>query len=289
MTLYAKPGIKAAWAETGDTFEPTLAEVQAGWPGGDEPPSRQRFNWILNYVANAVRHLMQNGIVTWDPADQYPAGGFVRGSDGEIYVAVTGSTNQNPTTDSTDTYWKKWVPVSPYEVGQVAAFARTSAPTGWLKANGTTIGNAASGATQRANDDTFALYDVLWNNFTNTVLVIQTNAGVDTTRGVSASADFAAGKRMPVPDLRGEFIRGYHDGRTVDPDYATRELGAPQADLFKNHTHGLGISSDTGDTGTSPGQAGLDPYISSTPAVVTSEGGVETRPRNVAMLYCIKL
>jgi hypothetical protein len=75
-------------------------------------------------------------------------------------------------------------------------------PLGYLLCNGQTIGNASSGST-RANEDTFDLYKVLWDNINNTDLPILDSDGNPTTRGVSALDDFNANKRMPLPDLRG--------------------------------------------------------------------------------------
>jgi microcystin-dependent protein len=91
--------------------------------------------------------------------------------------------------------------------GILAPYTGTSAPSGWVMASGPkTIGNATSGGTERANADTSALFTLLWNSFTNTELVIQDSAGSNTTRGASAAADFAANKRMPLPDIRGRVI-----------------------------------------------------------------------------------
>jgi microcystin-dependent protein len=91
--------------------------------------------------------------------------------------------------------------------GIVSPYTGTSAPSGWVLASGPkSIGNASSGGTERANADTSALFTLLWNSFTNTELVIQDSAGSNTTRGASAAADFAANKRMPLPDLRGRVI-----------------------------------------------------------------------------------
>jgi hypothetical protein len=85
-------------------------------------------------------------------------------------------------------------------VGTVWANHTSTLSTGWLFANGNTIGNAASNATSRANADTTTLYSRLWNSDTN--LVIYTSAGVVTTRGASAAADFAANKALALPDYR---------------------------------------------------------------------------------------
>jgi microcystin-dependent protein len=93
-------------------------------------------------------------------------------------------------------------------VGALQAYLGTTAPSGWVRANARTIGNAASGGTERANADTEDLYIHLWDTFSNTLLAIQDSAGVATTRGASGAADFAANKRLPLPDLRGRTFAG---------------------------------------------------------------------------------
>lgn len=95
--------------------------------------------------------------------------------------------------------------------GAKIGFVGLTAPTGWVLGSGRTIGSAASGATERANADTVNLYTLLWNSYDNTVLVIEDSAGTPTTRGVSASNDYAANKRLPVPDYRGRVDIGKDD------------------------------------------------------------------------------
>lgn len=92
--------------------------------------------------------------------------------------------------------------------GTVMDYTGTTAPTAWVLADGKTIGGASSGATERANVDTLALFTLLWDNYTNTELVIQDSAGTPTTRGASAANDFAANKRLPLPDCRGRVRAG---------------------------------------------------------------------------------
>lgn len=86
-----------------------------------------------------------------------------------------------------------------------------------------------------------------------------------------------------LPDLRGEFVRGFDNGRGVDID---RTIGSFQEDEFKEHSHSLKESS---------GKAGPKGINSSylndqgnTTGAIDSSGGSETRPRNIAMVYCIK-
>lgn len=86
-----------------------------------------------------------------------------------------------------------------------------------------------------------------------------------------------------LPDLRGEFIRGWDDGRGVDTG---RSFGSWQVDMFKSHNH----NQQDGLINTVAGSSafGLS-SVNGSPALVTSNtGGIETRPRNVALLACIK-
>lgn len=78
--------------------------------------------------------------------------------------------------------------------------------TGFVRANGRTIGNATSGGSERANADTATLYDFLWTNCANA------QCPVSTGRGGSAAADFAANKTIQLPDARGRSLSMFDDG-----------------------------------------------------------------------------
>lgn len=109
MTQYTKPTPLPAWAESAggaDVLQPSNAEIQAGWPLTSVPPSRKRFNWILKYLAQGVRYLMQMGIPLWDAAEDYPVNARVMGSNGKTYKALQTSINQDPTTATA--YWQLW-------------------------------------------------------------------------------------------------------------------------------------------------------------------------------------
>src|SRR5215471_18321018 len=80
--------------------------------------------------------------------------------------------------------------------GDVKWRSSTEVLSGWVKQNGTTIGSAASGATQRANADTQALFVWLWTNCTNA------HCPVSSGRGATGLADFNANKTMTLPDCR---------------------------------------------------------------------------------------
>lgn len=88
-----------------------------------------------------------------------------------------------------------------------------------------------------------------------------------------------------LPDLRGEFVRGLDASRGVDPG---RALGSTQTDDVKAHQHGIS-SVYNSSTGGTPSLTWGDGTGTTVELNSGSVGGAETRPRNVAMNYIIKL
>lgn len=141
-----------------------------------------------------------------------------------------------------------------YLVGMIGFFDRSVPPVGWLEANGSECPELATAL--------------------NTLL-----AG---RHGVGANG------RSLLPDLRGEFVRGWDNGRGID---VGRPLGGWQVGTVESHRHN-GWARDL--TGNSPGN-----YKYAVPSNVSNPtpdpngkvtdyyGGAETRPRNIAMLVCI--
>lgn len=76
----------------------------------------------------------------------------------------------------------------------------TGALSGFVRANGRTIGSASSGGTERANADCQSLFEYLWG--------ADTTLSVSTGRGASAAADWAANKNITLPDCRGRTLAG---------------------------------------------------------------------------------
>lgn len=70
----------------------------------------------------------------------------------------------------------------------------TGTHSGWVRAAGRTIGNASSGASERANADCEALFLYLWSE--DSTLVVSGG------RGGNAASDWAAGKAIALPDIR---------------------------------------------------------------------------------------
>lgn len=206
--------------------------------------------------------------------------------------------------------------------GKVGYFAGTTAPAGWLKANGAAVSRTA--------------YAALF-------------AYVGTTFGAGDGTN-----TFNLPDLRGEFVRGFDDGRGLD---GGRTFGSEQLDGLGTHAHSAssatsGVHSHTGNTSQDPGhthtgntstdpghthpfnavegggiqsgnstgrysdgpvaattgtggthshtittaQSGVHSHTLTTSQdpghthaiTVGSSGGSETRPRNIALLACIK-
>lgn len=89
---------------------------------------------------------------------------------------------------------------SPWSTGDGKLTLKTSADAGWVMMNDGTLGNAASGASTRANADTAALFALLWNN------TLQADCAVSSGRGASAAADFAANKTIALPKELGRAL-----------------------------------------------------------------------------------
>jgi hypothetical protein len=127
----------------------------------------------------------------------------------KLAVGVDGTLLQADSTQATGLKWAATGALLP--VGVVMDYFGVTAPAGWVLLSGRTIGNAASGATERANADTSALFTLLWDSIANAELPIQDSTGAPSSRGASAADDFAANKRLPVPDARGRLIAGKDD------------------------------------------------------------------------------
>lgn len=132
--------------------------------------------------------------------------------------------------------------------GAVCYVAQNTAPTGWLKANGAAVSRTTYSALFSAIGTTFGAGD--------------------------GSTTFN------LPDLRGEFPRGWDDGRGVD---SGRAFGSAQAGAIESHVHTSG-SYATGYVVAAGGAYGNYMQPSNTGAT----GGTETRPRNIALLAIIK-
>ncbi len=229
---------------------------------------------IENFVGN-VNTLQTDGIYAVTQASRsqnLPVAGngchiqVIAGGDGRwcrqiAYIAYsTDMYERHQTSYQTDS-WSAWVKIDSVDklsktdiIGEVAFFARTTPPSGWLKANGAAISRTTYAA----------LFSVIGTTF---------GAGDGSTT-------------FNLPDLRGEFLRCLDDGRNID---GGRRLGSSQGDEIKTHTINVPNSQWEGNVSGSWFFAERGNGNNNQPNnTITYTGGNETRPRNVALLACIK-
>jgi microcystin-dependent protein len=125
--------------------------------------------------------------------------------------------------------------VAKFTTGDVKLTLKTVADPGWVLMNDGTIGNAASGATTRANADTEALFTLLWNNTTDA------NCPVSGGRGASAAADFAANKTIALPRALGRALAVYGSGAGLTNRALAQALGSEDA-VAVSHTHTVTVN-----------------------------------------------
>jgi phage-related tail fiber protein len=102
-------------------------------------------------------------------------------------------------------------------------------------------------------------------------------AAIGTTFGVGDGST-----TFNVPDLRGEFIRGWDDGRGVD---TSRAFGSTQAEMIGPHNHTFSYAPSTWTVTGGPSTVNSNRDGTGTTA---NNSGTENRPRNIALLACIK-
>ena len=207
------------------------------------------------------------------------------GTTAQRPTAATGQIRFNSTTTEFEGYnGSAWGGLaSGVPTGTILAHAANTPPTGFLECNGSNISRST--------------YATLFST-------------ISTTFGVGdGSSTFA------LPDLRGQFIRGWANTGSTD---ASRVFGSTQTDQNKNHTHttdstsltggirkisegfGAGGSATgvftktadgnntiTGSSSTSP-VGGVDFDGTHTHTISSSGGGTEARPTNLALMYIIK-
>lgn len=143
------------------------------------------------------------------------------------------------------------------KAGMVAHFATSTAPSGWLKANGAAVSRTT---------------------YASLFTAIGTVFGIG-----NGSTTFN------LPDLRGEFVRSWDDARGIDTG---RAFGSPQsatlisARPFKGSQNEIVV--DVTESDATSATASLAFQTSSTFSTAQGSVNFPTRPRNIALLTCIK-
>ena len=207
------------------------------------------------------------------------AGDIVCNSTGRIKLPVgttgqrpgspaTGDTRYNTTISATETYTgSAWAELGGAPTGAVFAMAHSTVPSGYLECNGAAVSRST---------------------YANLFAVLSTTYGSG-----NGSSTFN------LPDLRGEFIRGWDNSRGVD---SGRSIASSQSDQNKQHNHGVtdpghihGIKYSNTDNNhgnieeSGDGTDGTNNTNSATTGIsINNEGGNEVRVRNIAMMYVIR-
>jgi microcystin-dependent protein len=135
--------------------------------------------------------------------------------------------------------------------GSVIMWSSNAAPAGYLECNGAAVSRSTYSA----------LFAIVGTTF---------GAGNGSTT-------------FNLPDMRGEFPRGWDNGRGVD---SGRAFGSAQAGQLAAHTHTYQRNQDGGSG--QPGGSGGSLTTLSTSSAGGTENSSENRPRNVALMFCIK-
>jgi microcystin-dependent protein len=148
--------------------------------------------------------------------------------------------------------------------GAVMPFAMNSAPSGWLAADGTAVSRSA--------------YATLF-------------AAISTTHGVGDGST-----TFNLPDLRGIFVRG-SGSQDISGITYNKTFAAKEGDAFQGHQHAVTHNAVYAVAGNAY-QGGNGAILNAATIQVgnpTTDGAngtprtaVETRPANIALLYCIK-
>ena len=128
--------------------------------------------------------------------------------------------------------------------GTVLQTIALAAPSGWIVLDGRTIGAPASGAAF-AGTAAEALFLMLWDSIVTSPIF--DSAGGPTGRGASGPADWAANKRLALPNARSRMLIGSGQG----PGLSHRPQGGIGGAEFHQltwsempaHTHNIAISS----------------------------------------------
>jgi len=106
-----KPNLTRVWAKTapgGNVVDPdtvTANKFTSGWQA--EVPPFEYFNFIQKQITEGLAHINEQGIAVWDSVTSYPVDGLAKGSDGNVYKALTSQNNNDPVSDN-GTNWIGW-------------------------------------------------------------------------------------------------------------------------------------------------------------------------------------
>jgi hypothetical protein len=108
-------------------------------------------------------------------------------------------------------------PTTIWQTGMVAVFYGTGQVPGFARANGRSIGNASSGATEAIGNTVLALFQYLYNADPNLPLRNSSGGVIPRTGGdATASGAWTNARQIDLPDWRGRTISGLSDMGAAD-------------------------------------------------------------------------
>jgi hypothetical protein len=202
-------------------------------------------------------------------------------------VGTTGPAGATGATGSSATAWT---------TGDIKLTFKTAPDAGFVMMNDLSIGDASSGATNRANNDTVNLFTLFYNNCVDADVPIQTSTGAATTRAAQGAAVTAFGNhcRLVLPKALGRdlAVAGAGSGLTSRAlgsntgtethTITTTDLPALSANaVFEN----FGTGSDSGQKG---GTTGLS-LLQTAPVITTGSGSMSIiNPRtHLNVMVCL--
>jgi phage-related tail fiber protein len=269
------------------TFPATRADINdailavvSNSSGDAEPSTTYANQWWYETDTNTlkIRNEANDGwvdVITLDASmtaaaselnqlDAITRGSILYGNaSGETARLAAGGAGTVLSSDGTDISWAAGGGGVP--AGTVIYHAANTPPTDFIKANGAAISRTT--------------YSDLFT-------------AIGTTFGVGDGST-----TFNVPDLRGEFPRGWDDSRGID---SGRAFGSAQTDAMQGHRHNTTLDGNyfKNDGILGPGSNGWSDQPSGgqtktgNPTTDGSNGtprtDAETRPRNIAFLACIK-
>lgn len=230
---------------------------------------------------------------------------------GEAFCSLLANTiyvNNSPTINlvwnsTTRTLQANLVPSALIPTGAVSLFCSTFAPTGWLALQGQIVLRSQ--------------YPDLWTFAQNSGNITNSDTDWFTLSSYGSFSPGTVATEFRLPDLRGYFVRG---SGTNTNGTAANTFGRSQIDALGSHNHtGSGTTNSAG-AHTHPLDRVLSWPRAGRPAVteqnqqgnpedrnaytlntgsagdhthsvslsINNTGGIETRPKNISLLYCIK-
>lgn len=314
---------------------------------GGKPPSGKDMNGVLHEITANIVWQNQGGRYRFDQAFCDATGGYPKGAvlmgdslDTE-YISLVDANTHNPNAGGNNGKWAvyagKQLKASTTKAGIVQLSSATNSDSEEMAATPKAVKAAydkASAAAEKELPSGAIMYfagqtaPAGWLKANGAAVSRTTYAALFAAIGITYGAGDGR-TTFNLPDLRGEFVRGWDGGRGVD---SGRTIGSAQAQAVANHYHPTGIFfSDNDDLnmpreteygnktsmqandpvavvlGQSPGGANqinnrLNAALAGnqgsgnnwtlttrTDHITVAKGDGETRPRNIALLACIKI